>query len=109
MVAGFFFVPYQQKILSLLFTSGGYVTYVSTTTSHNLFTLSRMYKHSPAKLRNYFEGRLYQPLGIIRQGFHLIAQLPKHQPISLVEILPTYGVQYIRSAGSRGIMIKKDW
>lgn len=109
MIAGFFFLPYQRKILSLLYTSSGYITYVSTTTSHQLFTLSRMYKGRAGSLRKYFSGRLNYPLGIIRQGFFLISQLPKHQPISLVEILPTRGVQYIRSAGSCGKMIKKDW
>jgi ribosomal protein L2 len=108
-IAGFFFLPYQRKLVSLVYTGAGYVTYLPTTTTHNLFILSRMYKSHPAKLRKYFEGRLHYPLGIVRQGFFLIAQLPKHQPISLVELLPTQGVQYIRSAGCAGIMIKKDW
>lgn len=108
-IAGFFFLPYQRKILSLVYTSSGYVTYLPTTTSQQIFTLSRMYKSHPASLKNYLEGRLYYPLGIIRQGFFLVAQLPKHQPISLVELLPNRGVQYIRSSGCCGKMIKKDW
>ena len=108
-IAGFFFIPYQRKILSLLYTGAGSVTYVPTTTTHQLFVITRMYRRHPPKFRKYFEGKLHYPLGIIRQGFYIIAQLPKHQPISLLELWPIRGVQYIRSAGSAGVMIKKDW
>jgi len=109
LIAGFFFIPYQRKLLSLLYTSSGAVTYIITTAFHQLFTLTRLYKSHPAALRFYLEdGRLYHPLSIIKQGFFLVIQLPKHQPISLVSILPNVNVQYIRSAGCFGKMIKKD-
>lgn len=108
-ISGFFFLPFQRKLVSLVYTASGYVTYIPTTTTHFLFTLSRMYKSHPAKLKKYFENRYYYPLSLIRQGFFLLSQLPKHKPISLTELSPGRGVQYIRSSGCSGKMIKKDW
>jgi len=35
-------------------------------------------------------------------------QLPKNKPISLLELIPLKGIQYIRSTGSRGSMVKMD-
>jgi large subunit ribosomal protein L2 len=34
--------------------------------------------------------------------------LPKNKPVSLVELIPYKGVQYIRSLGSFGILLKMD-
>lgn len=45
---------------------------------------------------------------IIDQSFFLIKQLPKNQPVSLLEILPNKGIQYARSTGTSAKIIKMD-
>jgi|TARA_B110000208_G_scaffold190420_1_gene254273 large subunit ribosomal protein L2 len=40
--------------------------------------------------------------------FFIIARLPKNKPISLIETVPTKGVQYVRSTGSAASILKMD-
>jgi len=107
-VAGFYFVPFYNKLVSLVVLSTGSITYISTTTNSSLFTLQRFYNYSKTKLNQYF---VLKNLNInlpIQQGFFVISQLPKNKPISLIELFPNKGVQYIRSTGSHGIILKMD-
>ena len=109
-IAGFFYMPHRRKILSLLYTSAGIITYVPTPATHQLITISRLFKTKRDFVKNYFSRiRFENALGVIKQGFFLISQLPRHKPISLIELIPGFGVKYIRSAGSKGIMVKKDF
>jgi large subunit ribosomal protein L2 len=48
------------------------------------------------------------PNVIINQSFFLIKQLPKNQPVSLLEVLPGKGVQYARSTGTSARIVKMD-
>jgi ribosomal protein L2 len=48
------------------------------------------------------------PYVLIEQTFFLIKQLPKNQPVSLLEILPNKGVQYARSTGTSARIVKMD-
>lgn len=55
-----------------------------------------------------------EQLKIINKNVHIpymfftISQLPKNLPVSLLELTPEQGVQYIRSPGSFGKILKMD-
>jgi len=107
-VASTTFVPALNKLLSLVFLSSGSVCYTVTTTEHRLFHLVRLqscfWRKNPVV--NYLS--TYNKTIKISQGWYILNQLPKNQPISLLEVVPERGAQYARATGSKAVMIKMD-
>ena len=107
-IAGFYFIPFKNKIISLLYLSSGMVTYVPTTINHRLFLISKFYAHVSRKIIYYTRSTILESNLVIYQNFYIIKQLPKNKPVSLLEILPHNQIQYIRSSGSSGFITKMD-
>ena len=107
-IAGFFLTPLYNKLLSLLFLSSGCVSYVTTTSQHILFTLQKLYPSTVDISKKFMSMNRVHSLIWIQQGFYLISQLPKNKPVSWLELLPGKGVQYIRSTGTSGFILKMD-
>ena len=82
--------------------------YLNTTSNSKLFLLQRFYTFSKIKLNYYFSLKNLNQNLPIHQNFFTISQLPKNKPISLIELFPNKGIQYIRSAGSYGKISKMD-
>ena len=101
-------VPFFNKLLSLVFLSSGSVTYITSTTKHELFQLIKMYPNSKFLSNKYLLLKSINPRIIISQGFYLVSQLSKNKPISLIELTPEKGIQYVRSTGCKGTIIKMD-
>ena len=99
-LAAVIMLPFSHKMFSLFFLSSGSATYIPTTTTHKLFLLTRLYTFNFKinKYKNKFA--LFFKKAFIEQGFFLLLHLPKHKPISLLEILPGKGIQYVRSPGT---------
>jgi len=101
-------LPFSNKTLSLIFLSSGAITYVPTNTQHKLFQLTKFY----SVLQSFasFHNKLWflPQHSIINQNFFILLQLPKNQLISLLEILPGKGIQYVRSSGTSASIIKID-
>lgn len=91
--------------MSVAFLSSGAITHLTTTTYHQLFYLNHFHSTSgiKANLSTYMQN--VKPLA---KFLGLIMYLPKNKPISLTELLPYKGVQYIRSTGSFGTLLKMD-
>ena len=105
-LAGFLFRYGTNKLLSIMFLSSGSVTYVPTSSEHQLLRLSRFNGTLPVKkLREDPIMKLTIP---IIQMFFLIHQLPKNQHVCLLESRPGKGVQYARSVGSKARVLKMD-
>ena len=96
------------KLISLLFLSSGAVTYVSTTTTHQLFQLTQLKGIVRDKLDLRKNIHRYYPLSTFNNIFFIIAKLPKNKPICLVETTPNKGIQYVRSTGSSASILKMD-
>jgi ribosomal protein L2 len=108
-IANIIMVPFTRKIISLVFNSSGSITYVPTSSNHSLFSISKLYKFSSNMYR--IKNKLNLP-GIryfISQGFFLIRQLPRNKPISLLEVIPGMGSQYVRSVGVKGKMTRMEF
>jgi len=101
-------LPFSNKTLSLIFLSSGAITYVPTNTQHKLFQLTKFY--SVLQSFSSFHNKLWflPQHSIINQNFFILLQLPKNQLISLLEILPGKGIQYVRSSGTSASIIKID-
>ena len=106
--ASFILIPKSHKLVSLLMLSSGCITFVPSTTDHQLFVLTRLKSISN---QNYDFGPNYailsQFLGF-KNDFFTIGLLPKNKPISLIESLPTKGITYVRSTGSSARILKMN-
>jgi len=108
-IASIVMVPFSNKLISLLFLSSGSVSYVPSTINHRLFLMTRFYS-SLIKLKKR-KNSLFVPSGFsdIKSIFHILKDLPRNVPISLIELTPGKGVQYVRSSGTSAKMSKRDW
>lgn len=106
-IAGMFIVPLKLKIFSLVLSSSGNVSYVTSNYNHALFQVSKLYSVFENQLshKNYFY--LSQFIKI-PQIFYLILQLPKYKFVNSLETYPNKGVQYVKSSGSKAFINKID-
>ena len=103
-IASFIFNKHVHRLVSVIFLSSGIITHLITTSQHKLFCLNQFHS-SLSKLERYLNGQSIIPLV---KCIGLVMYLPKNKPISLLELLPYKGVQYIRSTGVFGIVLKMD-
>lgn len=100
--------PKTNKLYSTLVMSSGSVTYVPSTTKHELFILNQtkslLYKPWNFSLRNK---KLFDYLNF-KIISSLIFQLPKNKPVSLLELLPGKSIQFTRSPGSHSVILKMN-
>ena len=103
-ISSFIFNNHIHRLVSVVFLSSGIVTHLITTSQHKLFSLNQFHS-SFSKLELYLSSRDITPL---IKSIGLIMYLPKNKPVSLMELLPYKGVQYIRSLGVFGVLLKMD-
>lgn len=95
-LGAFQFVPFKNKLLSLIFFTNGMVHYVVTTEFQKLFAyLVWDKKKSPSRFK-------------IRNLCRMIAQFKRLSFVSLIELHPGLGAQYCRSPGTSSRIIKFD-
>ena len=107
-VGGLLLRPLSNKLIALLFMSSGSITYVPTSTKHQMFQITRLRSVFTRRNATVEQLKFSNPNVIINQSFFLIKQLPKNQPVSLLEVLPGKGVQYARSTGTSARIVKMD-
>lgn len=108
-IASITILPYSHKLVSLIFSSTGSVSYIPTSFSHTLFKLIRMYRVNKKvlDLKNALD--VYNRRRFITQSIFTLKQLPRNQKISLLELLPGEGIKYVRSPGTSGHLIKMNF
>lgn len=95
-IAGFQFVPFRNKLLSLVYFSNGAAAYYLSTELHELFMfLFFNFRKKLRKLR-------------LKNTFLMLFQIKKLSFVSCIELLPGRGAQYVRSSGTRARIIKFD-
>ena len=107
-IGGLLLKPLSNKLVALLFMSSGSITYVPTSVKHQMFQITQLRSVFAKKNAAIEQLKFSNPHVIINQSFFLIKQLPKNQPVSLLEILPNKGVQYARSTGTSARIVKMD-
>lgn len=101
-VCSFQFIPFKNKLLSLIYFANGSVTYFITTENHFLF--SYIYLNKTKKIRKYLENRYY----FENNYWSIIFKLKKLIYISFIEILPGKNAQYCLSSGSQSKLLSID-
>ena len=96
-VTGLHLVPFSNKLLALTALYSGAFMYLPATSSTRIFSLTSIlgYKTLHPSLRRAVHSTP-------------IARAPLFRPVSNVELYPNKGVQYIRSAGCSGEVLKFD-
>lgn len=107
-IGGLLLRPLLNKLIALLFMSSGSITYVPTSTKHKMFQITLLKSVFSRKNSTIEQLKFSSPSVIIAPSFFLIKQLPKNQPVSLLEILPGSGIQYARSTGTSARIVKMD-
>lgn len=97
-VSTFYLIPFQNKLVALCFLATGGVTYLQSTTQFKLLSFVKLPSTLNKKSMNIFD-----PTISILMHIKLLSR------ISLVELYPGSGVQYVRSSGSFARFIKIDW
>jgi large subunit ribosomal protein L2 len=95
-IAGFQFVPFKNRLLSLVYFANGAVTYYLTSTLHELFLF--IYKNVSKTLRRVH----------IRSTHLMLFQIKRLSFVSCLETGVGRGAQYSRSPGTAARIIKFD-
>lgn len=108
-ISSFFFIPFKNKICTLIYLSSGMVTYVKVTNSEwTLFKLIRLNSLFYQKSFKYKELTTLNLFLEVIQTYSILIKIKKNTPISLLELYPLKGIQYTRSSGSKSLLLKLD-
>ena len=96
-VTTFKLVPFSSKLLVLAFYPSGAVSYLPASTSASIFSLIyfNKFKNTP----EYFQSSEY---------ISAIYTAPLFRKVSNIELIPGRGVQYVRSAGSYALIVRRS-
>lgn len=97
-ISSFQFIPFKNKLLSLVFFSNGSYTYYLSAENHGLFSF--MY-YNPLKKRMQVKMGLNSTL-------LMLFQIKKLSFVSCLELVPGKGAQYTRSSGTKSRISKFD-
>jgi large subunit ribosomal protein L2 len=97
LIVSFKFIPFKNKLLSLIYFSNGSITYYLTTELHKFFSYI-YYNKRKKKIKKLN----------LKNTFLMLFQIKKLSFISCIELTPGKNVQYIRSTGTKGKLIKID-
>lgn len=95
-IASFQFIPFKNKLLSLIYYANGSFTYYLNNENHKLFSF--LYYNFSKKLKKIK----------IKNTILMLFQLKKLSFVSCLELLPGKGAQYTRSSGTKARIIKFD-
>ena len=112
-VASFILTKFKHKLLALVFFASGNICYVQTTSKFKLF---EFFKFKGSKPNQYIKRRkkkkinysTFTKTNLFSSIKLLVKDLPKNKPVSLLEIKPLVGIQYVRSPGSKALIRKMD-
>jgi ribosomal protein L2 len=96
-IAGFQFIPYKNKLISLFYFANGAVTYYLTAEPHELFSFYLL-------TTSYKKYKKFKFNKIILMLF----QIKKLSFVSCLEIKEGKKAQYVRSSGTKAKIIKFD-
>jgi len=97
-ITTFKLIPFQNKLVSLSFLASGGVTYLPVT---DLFKIFDFLYFSPK--RNSLKPYLPEP------SLFLLYSIKRLSKVSLLELFPGAGIQYVRSSGTCARLIKMDF
>lgn len=95
-ISSFQFIPFKNRLLSLIYFSNGSFTYYLTNEFQKLFSfINYTFSKKMSKIK-------------IKNSFFMLIQIKKLSFISCLELVPGKNAQYSRSSGSKSRIIKFD-
>ena len=107
-IAGFILMPKVNKLVSLTMLASGSITYTPTSTTHELFKLTRFQSILSKQWNFTAAAQMNSELLLFKKAFFILSGLPKNKPVSFIEPLPTSGIIYVRSTGSSASILKMN-
>ena len=95
-ITSFNFLPFKNKLLSLIFFSNGSFSYYLTNENQKLFSFIYFNLHKNLKKIK------------IKNNFLMLFQIKKLSFVSCIELIPGKGSQYSRSSGTKSRILKFD-
>jgi ribosomal protein L2 len=95
-IAGLQFIPFKNKLLTLIYFSNGSISYFLASEMHELFTFLYYNKYNKLKKLK------------IKANFLILFRIKKLTFVSHLELKPGHGAQYTRSPGTKSKIIKFD-
>ncbi len=95
-IGSFNFIPFRNRLLSLIYYPNGLFTYYLSTENHKLFSFICYNFHKKLKKLK------------LKNTIFMLFQIKKLSFVSALELLPGSGVQYTRSPGTKSRIIKFD-
>lgn len=96
LIASFNFIPFKNKIISLIYFSNGSLTYYTASENFKLFSIFFFNLNKKFKKINFFKIHL------------MLVQIKKLSFVSCLELIPGSGAQYAKSSGVKARIIKFD-
>lgn len=96
MLGDFFFIPYKNRFLSLLFFKNGLVQYSISVEGHRFFQYFHLV---PKRNRRFYKFSIY---------YNVICFIKKLSLLSMIEIVGGRGGQYCRAVGSKSRLFSID-
>lgn len=95
-ISNFQFIPFHNKLLTLLLFSNGAAMYINTTEKTLIFSYFFFFISKKLKILKY------------KNILFMLFQIPKSSFVSLIELYPGRNAQYVRSSGCKAKIIKID-
>lgn len=95
-IASFSFIPFKNKLVTLVFFNNGFASYFLSTDLHILFSFFST--QLPKKLKKFK----------IKPVYLMLFQIKKLSYISLLELIPGNPSRYVRSPGTKARLISFD-
>ena len=100
--------PYSRTLSSIVFSGSGATTALPSTDHHKVLKLTYL-KSLFSKRSSLYNSILMTNSSLnINPGFYLVMQLPRHCPVSNLEVSPGLGSSLSRSSGTYSKLIKID-
>ena len=96
-VGTFRLIPFQNKLVALSFLASGGITYLQSTDKFKLFDFT----YFPSK-SSFLQQYMRDPI------LFVLIYVKRLSKVSLLELYPHLGIQYVRSAGTSAKLIKFD-
>ena len=106
--AGSHYLGMSKKILSLIFSSTGIVSYIPARFNDKFFQLTKIKNFVYSQSQFYKELLYFKPFIQISTIPYMLIQQKKNSKVSFLELKPLKGIEYSRSLGCSSSIIKLD-
>ena len=107
-ISGCHYLGASKKILSLIFSSTGTVSYIPARFNDKFFQLTKIKNFIYSQSQFYKELLYFKPFIKISTIPYMLIQQKKNSKISFLELKPLKGIEYSRSLGCSSSIIKLD-